>query len=139
MAKGKELKRPKYRSGKLIQFKHLEPPINYSKLPLIFSLKYMIYQGNCCISRCEKEEKSLILDTIQRLSQSTWNEIIGWRKEIGFEKMPHHRFKVSLPNVLTPEVSILVTRYDGEGGRLAGFRERDIFHIVLAGKDLYSH
>ena len=139
MAKGKELKSPKNRSGKYIQINKLEPAIDYNKLPPIFSLKYMIYQGCCCISQCEQKEKSRILDTIQRLSQATWNEIRGWRKKIGFEKMPRHRFKISIPNIITPEVPILVARYDGRGGRMAGFQEKDIFHIVLVGNDLYSH
>jgi len=57
---------------------------------------------------------------------------------MGFEPIPSHRFKVTLPSILTPDVSILVTRYD-KGGRMAGFREKDIYHIVLVGSDLYSH
>ncbi len=139
MVKRKDFKRLQPKSGKRFQVEQLEPPIDYNKLQPIFSLKHMIYQGRCCISRCEREEKSLILDSIQRLSQSIWNEIRGWRKEVGFEKMPHYRFRVPLPPIVTPDVSILVTRYDGKGGRMAGFREKDIFHIVLVGKDLYSH
>ncbi len=59
-------------------------------------------------------------------------------KEQGFETIPRHRFDIALPPILTPEVAILVTRYDG-GGRLAGYRDRDIYHIVLVGEDLYSH
>jgi len=138
MGKRKNLKYPNPKASKRFSIE-IEPSIDYNKLPPIFSLKHMTYQGPCCISKCEREEKSFILDTIQRLSQSTWREIRGWKKETGFEKMPHYRFKVPLPTILTPDVAILVTRYDGQGGRIAGFREKDIFHIVLVGKDLYSH
>lgn len=139
MAKGKEFKRPPNKNSKRLQIKDIKPAPDYDSRKPIFSLKYMPYQKACCISKCEKGKKSLILDKILKFSQSTWSQIRQLRKKSGFEPMPHYRFKVPLPPVLTPEVTIQVARYDGDGGRLAGFRDKDIFHIVLVGKDLYSH
>lgn len=140
MGKGKKFKRPSSKNSKHFQIRDTEPSPDYDLHKPIFSLKYMPYQGSCCISKCQKEKKSLILDKILKLSQSKWKEIQGsGNKKSGFEIIPHHRFKVSLPTVLTPEVTILVARYDGDGGRFAGFREKNIFHIVLVGKDLYPH
>jgi hypothetical protein len=139
MAKRKGLKRPEHKTGNRFQVKPPERTIDYNKLPPIFSLKHMLYQGHSCISRCEQREKANIIDKIQMLSQATWNDIKGWGKELGLEKMPRYRFKVALPANITPEVPILVTRYGNKGGRMAGFQENDIFHIVLVGKDLYSH
>jgi len=137
--KKKGFKRPSSKSGKRFQIKETKPHVDYNSHKPIFSLRHMPYQKACCISTCEKGKKSLILDKILRLSQSTWLEIRSFPKKFGFEPMPHYRFNVSLPPILTPEVTILVARYDGNGGRLAGFRDKDIFHIVLAGKELYSH
>jgi hypothetical protein len=139
MARGRKFRRPSNKSSKHFQIKDTEPSPDYDLRPPIFSLKYMPYQGHCCISKCQKGKKALILDKILKLSQSKWKEIRGFPKKSGFETIPHHRFKVSLPATLTPEVTIEVARYDGDGGRFAGFREKDIFHIVLVGKDLYPH
>lgn len=138
MAKGKEFKHFQPKSGKRFKIPNLEQPTDYGKLKPSFSLKHMVYQGRCCISNCQREEKAHILETIQRLSQATWDEIMGWKREMGFEHLPYHRFNVPLPKIFTPEETILVVRYSGPG-RIAGFREKDVYHIVLVGTDLYPH
>lgn len=138
MAKGKDFKKPSNRTSKRFQTENLEPLPNYDLHKPVFSLKYMRYQRDHCISKCETESKSLIIDTFLRLSQFTWSQLRTFPKNIAFEQIPHYRFKASFPAVITPEVPVLVARYD-DGGRIAGFREKDIFHVVLAGKDLYSH
>ena len=139
MAKGRNFKRPPNKSSKRIQVKEVEPPIDYNLQKPIFSFKYMAYQEPGCISMCQRDKKSLIIDTFLRFSQLTWKQIVSLPRQAGFEKIPFHRFRVSLPKKLTPEVTLLVARYDGDGGRLAGFRDKDIYHVVLVGKDLYSH
>lgn len=139
MTKGKKLKKPTSKNTIHFKIREETPPVNYNLLKPSFSLKHMAYGGSYCISSCPNEEKSLIMDALLRLSQHTWREIRGLPKKSGFEKIPHHRFKVSLPRIFTPEVPILVARYNGNGGRLAGYRENDIYHIVLVGRDLYSH
>ena len=55
--------------------------------------------------------------------------------------MPRHRFTVPVPVPphLTPDSTILVVQYDGNGGRMAGYREQDVYHIVVVGKNLYPH
>jgi len=138
MAKGKEFKRPTSKKSKRFKVDDLEPSPNYDLYKPIFSFRYMKYQGPCCISTRRKDKKSLIIDTLLRLSQLTWRQIINLPREQGFEKMPIYRFNVPLPSVFTPEVPILVARYD-KSGRLAGFRNKDIYHVVLAGRNLYSH
>jgi hypothetical protein len=138
MAKGKEFKHLKNKPSNRFQTDNLASPPNYDLHKPIFSLKHMRYQGDYCISKCERETKSLIIDTILRLSQYTWAQLKTFPKNTAFEPIPIHRFKASFPPVVTEEVSILVARYDN-GGRIAGYREKDIFHIIIAGKDLYSH
>jgi hypothetical protein len=138
MAKGKEFKKINNRTSQRFQTENIEPTPNYDFNKPIFSLKHMRYQGDHCISKCETDIKSLIIDTLLRLSQFTWSQLKTFPKNTAFEQLPHHRFKAPFPPIVTPEVPILVVRYD-DGGRIAGFRERDIFHVILAGKDLYSH
>ena len=122
-----------------LRIKDAPPNINYDLQKPIFSLKHMKYQSTHCISKCPDEKKALILATLLRLTQKTWQDLRSLPKKQGFEPMPHNQFKVPLPPVVTPEVTILVAQYDGDGGRLAGYRENDVYHILLVGKDLYSH
>ena len=139
MAKGKEFKRPPNRKTKRLKVEDSSPPPNYDLHKPVFSFKYMNYGRRCCISMFEIDKKSLVMDTLLRFSQLTWKQITNLPRELGFEKMPPHRFTVSLPRKITPEVTILVARFDDKGGRLAGFRDKDIYHVVLAGKNLYPH
>jgi len=73
------------------------------------------------------------------LSQLTWAKIACEPKTgLGYEKIPQKQFKVTLPRAVTPEVSIQVFRHS-RGGRIAGFRKFDIYHIILVGDNLYNH
>jgi len=139
MAKGKEFKRPSNRKSKHFKVEDLTPRPGYDLYKPVFSFKYMNYQRHCCISMLQNDKKSLVMDTLLRFSQLTWRQITNLPRESGFEKMPPYRFSVSLPKEITPEITVLVARFNGEGGRLAGFRVDDIFHVVLAGDNLYSH
>jgi hypothetical protein len=139
MTKGKNFKKPRSKGTARFEVKTADQKTNYDLSKPIFSFKHIKYRGSYCISQCQEEKKSLIIDTLLRLSQSTWQEIKRLPKVAGFESIPRHRFIVPLPSILTPEVAILVVRYDGDGGRLAGYREKDIYHIVLVGRNLYPH
>jgi len=139
MNKRKDFKKVTFKDTNRLRINDIPPAVNYDLEKPIFSLKHMRYEGTHCISKCPEEKKALIIATLLRLSQKTWQDIKSLPKKQGFEPIPHHRFKVALPAVFTPEVTILVTQYDGDGGRLAGYRENDVYHIVLAGKDLYPH
>ncbi len=138
MAKRNGFKHLPSKGSKNFKIPKIDQPPNYDSCKPIFSLKHMRYQGAYCISKCERETKSLILDTILRLSQYTWSQLKTFPKNTAFEQMPYSRFKAPFPPIVTPEVPILVVRYDA-GGRFAGYREKDIFHIIITGKNLYSH
>lgn len=139
MAKGKEFKKPKAKDTSNLKIKEPEST-DYDSLKPTFSFQYMKYQSPNCISQCQEDKKALILSTLLKLSQSTWKDIGRLPKEQGFELMPRFRFKVPvpMPPSTTPDTKILVARYD-DGGRLAGYRSKDVYHVVLVGKDLYSH
>lgn len=113
--------------------------IDYNSHKPVFSFKHIKYGGGCCISNCDKKERANIIDTLLRLSQKIWKSISSEPKTgLGYEMIPQHRFKRPIPSVITPDVAVLVFRYS-QAGRIAGFRVKDIYHVVMVGGDLYSH
>jgi hypothetical protein len=142
MAKKGTLKKPSDIGSSRFHIKEVaEPKINHDLSKPIFSFHYMQYGGDCCISRAEKDAKVSIVDTMLRISQLTWQSMFSVSKgSLGHEKIPQWRFKtkLQLPPGITPEVPAIVFRYS-ESGRIAGFRAKDIFHIIAVGQSLYSH
>jgi hypothetical protein len=140
MAKGKEFKKPSFKSKGRFQVKEAARPSRHDdSLKPIFSFHHMPYGKPYCLTTCENAVKSSVAVTLVRLSQLTWTAIYLEPKDgLGCEKIPRHQFKVAMPTVITPEVPILVFRHSG-GGRIAGYREENIYHILLIGKDLYDH
>lgn len=106
----------------------------------IFSFKHMRYGNANCVSQCSKEDKAAIIGILVKLSQYKWKQIATFpREQYGSEPIPRDQFSVSLPPIVTPDVEKLqVFRYSDEG-RIAGFRELDIFHILVVGNKLYPH
>jgi len=139
MGKNKSLKKLNPKSGTRFCPSDVEPPPNYDSFQPVFSFRYMNYGSGFCLSKCNQQSKSSVSDTLLKLSQLTWSKINSRPKEsLGFEKIPSDQFKASLPSVITPEVSVLVFRFS-KSGRMAGFREKDIYHIILVSPnhDLY--
>lgn len=118
----------------------LPQPIDYNSCKPIFSFFYMQYQSKQCLSQCDQNSKSDVVNTLLRLSQCTWQEInVAPKQSLGFEPIPVYRFKAPFPPIVTPEVrSLTVFRYSSVG-RIAGFREKDIYHILMVGPQLYKH
>jgi len=137
-SKAYKKQRPKGKEKRYKEPSGLKSPRSSSGRP-IFSFHHMRYGSKHCLSKCQVDMKASIADTLVRLSQLTWGKIASEPKDgLGWEPIPHFRFKVPLPPVVTPEVTILVFRHSG-ASRIAGFREDDVYHIVLVGDDLYSH
>lgn len=112
-----------------------KPPMlpDYESLKPAFSFRDMRYRGKGCLSNCDKESKSSIADTLLQLSQLTWKEIHSTpKKGLGYEPIPCNKFKIHLPSSITPEVRLLVFRFSS-AGRMAGYRQQDILHIVAVG------
>ena len=117
-----------------------EGPVDYNSLAPIFSFRHMKYRSGNCLSQCSEDSKSAVVTTLLKLSQLSWSQIASVsRTGLGFESIPLHRFSVSLQPIVTEEVTNLkVFRYS-ESGRIAGIREKDIYHILLVGTNLYTH
>jgi hypothetical protein len=139
MAKGNDFKKPSFKGSQHFQVIEPQTSVDYDLLPPVFSLKHMQYRKDYCISQCDEESKSSILDKFLKISQLTWRKIRSEPREgLGCETIPQHRFIASFPPIVTPEVTILVFRYS-KAGRIAGYRDKDIYHVLLVGPDLYAH
>ena len=139
MSKGKGFTRPTPKKTRLFKIEDIPPLPNYDLKKPIFSLRNIQYQGDYCISKCKEESKASILDTLLRISQLTWGQIKSRpREKLGCEPIPQDRFTAPFPLVITPDVKILVFRFS-DIGRIAGYRDNDIFHIILVGHKLYKH
>ena len=137
--KPKKIKAPPLKDS--TRFKsHLPPDLkSYNSNKPMFSFYFMAYGSKKCMSKCENKSKSSISDTLLRLSQFTWEQIISQPKRgLGYEIIPQGQFKHPLPKEITPDVSMYIFRFSEEG-RMAGFRDKDIYHVVQVGEshDLY--
>lgn len=115
--------------------------IDYDELPPTFSFYHMQYSGRYCISKCERDDRSDIAHKLVLISQRTWKEIASdHRKALGYEKIPIKRFRPDrFPDIVTPEVNSLTVFAYSHGGRMVGIRQRDIFHVIFVGDDIYEH
>ena len=140
MSKGKEFRKPKSKSSKRIHVKEeTAERVNYDMRKPVFSFYHMHYGKENCLSCCDQLNKSSVSDLLMELSQLTWGKIASEPKTgLGYEKIPQKKFKVTLPQAVTPEVTIKVFRHS-HAGRIAGFRKFDVYHIILVGNNLYDH
>jgi len=139
MAKNKNIKKPSFYEASRFQIK--ETPPDYNKLKPIFSLYHMRYGKPYCLSKCGDNDKSHLANLLLHLSQITWGDICSAdRKGFGFEHIPIKNFNATVfPDVVTPDVKSLLVFAYSHGGRMAGIQQRDIFHILLVGDNLYHH
>lgn len=122
---------PHSKSTKHFNVSDNKPALTYDDFKPVFSFHYMPYGQKNCLSKCDKKSRSSVVNKLVRLSQKTWDAIKSEPKEgLGWEIIPRDQFKVSLPKNITPEVPIIVFRFS-DSGRMAGFRDKDIYHIVL--------
>jgi len=61
MGKEKKIRSLPSKKGEHFQVQDTELPPDYDEFQPLFSLKYMPYQSPCCISRCQKKQRSNIL------------------------------------------------------------------------------
>lgn len=105
----------------------------------VFCLRYL--QGDYCLSKCNKDEKAALSDTLQQLSRLTWAQIaVAPRKGAGYEKIARNSLKSGLPPHLTDDVNVLAFRFFGNAP-MVGYRDGRVFHILFLDRDftLYDH
>lgn len=130
----------KISSSQTPNFRVRDPDGSRDDAQPIFSFKYMEYNKKHCISQCSQEDKAAIIGKLVRLSQFTWKQIATFPKNgHGFEPIPRDQFIVHLPRYVTPDVDKLQVLQYSEVGRLAGSRDRDVFHVLVVGDHIYRH
>jgi hypothetical protein len=105
----------------------------------VFCFHYLT--GDYSLSKCDKEEKAALADTLHQLSRLTWGQIAGApRKGAGYEIIARKAIKTGLPSHLSDDVNLLAFRFCANKP-MVGYRERRIFHILFLDRDftLYDH
>ncbi|MCY7275487.1 MAG: hypothetical protein LH702_17550 [Phormidesmis sp. CAN_BIN44] len=105
----------------------------------IFSLYYL--NKDYCLSACDKDQKAAFADTLYKLSQITWNEIISSpRHGAGCERISRNSIRTSIPNHLKEDVNFIAFRFYGKAP-MVGYRDENIFHVIWIDRvfSLYDH
>jgi hypothetical protein len=115
--------------------------IDYDSQKPIFSFYNIPYGKTYCLSQCEPKDKADFAHTLLLISQKQWKDISSTdRKQLGYEHIPIKQFHAkSFPDIVTEDVNSLTVFTYSHGGRVAGIRQNDVFHIIFVGDDLYPH
>ena len=137
MARGK-IKTPKAdKSARLTVIQ----PINYDKLPPIFSLEKII-GDKYCFSKLDDSDKKQFAESIFKRKNLSWNEIKkADRHGLGFEKISKNAIKGSKPKFITEDMNdFLSFRFSGMKP-MVGYRIQNIFYVLWFDLDysLYKH
>ncbi|KAM3114204.1 hypothetical protein [Phormidesmis sp. 146-33] len=91
----------------------------------IFCLQYL--RQDFCLSDCTKDEKAAFADTLHKLSQITWNEIISSpRHGVGYEYISRNAIRSGVPSHLKDDVRFLAFRFSGKKP-MVGYRDENIW------------
>jgi hypothetical protein len=105
----------------------------------VFSLYYI--QKSHCLSDCNKDEKAAFSDTLHKLSQLTWNEIIlSPRHGLGCEKISRNSIKSAIPSHIKDDAVLIAFRFFGRAS-MVGYREGNTLHVIWLDRTftLYNH
>lgn len=94
-----------------------------------------------CVTACNSEQQAAFAVTLRKLSQLTWNQIVGSHRHAnGHEKIEQCQIKGVFPPHITPEVNIIAFRFHGKAP-MVGYRSNEIFHVIWLDHDysLYPH
>lgn len=119
-----------------------EAESDYTTRKPMFTFYHMNPAGSYCVTRCERGDRADIAERLAALSQFTWGGLNQERRECyGHEQIKLKQFRTTIfpTEIVTPEVkSLMVFRYSN-GGRMAGVRVHDVYHVILVGSDIYPH
>ncbi|MBA3922718.1 MAG: hypothetical protein H0X31_13895 [Nostocaceae cyanobacterium] len=115
------------------------PDVPPEQQPPLFSLCYM--NKDYSISKCTKDEKAALADTLYQLSQLTWSQIkASPRHGLGYEKIDRNVIKSSIPSQIKNDVNLIAFRFCALAP-MVGYRDGAVFHIIWLDRDftLYPH
>lgn len=136
----REFKKPPINQGKKIGVSsrqtNQDSTIDYP----IFCFKHLDMSFG--LSKCNKNEKSALVEQLTRLSQLTWNQIkLEPKHGMGSEKISKTSIRASIPNFISDDVDFfLAFRFSGKAP-FVGHRNGSIFHVLYIDPkfDLYDH
>lgn len=106
----------------------------------VFCFKHLHSDYN--VDKCDKDDKSALVEQIAKLSSMDWNQIqLAPKSGLGSEKIARASIKPSVPVAITEDVKdFLALRYNGHKA-FVGYRNRFIFHIVYIDHNfsVYDH
>ena len=140
MTKKNKIIKPQFDKGKHFSAKYSTEIAPEQQHP-VFALYYMDTKRNFCINTCGKDEKAGFANTLYKLSQLTWAEILrSPRHGSGYEKISKDQLKRPLPSHLKQDVNIIAFRYYNNKP-MVGYRDKNIFYIVWVDTKLklYDH
>lgn len=116
------------------------PTHDYDHDSPAFCLRYV--DSDYCITRCSEEQRNSFIDSMLKLGQMTWRQILLTNKKskLGSEKLPQTAINRPKPKHLTADQSLIAIRF-WDKARMVGYRERDVFRIIWFDCDysLYNH
>ena len=133
----KQIKSPEPPKGKFPRTHEGRVSTNQDK-PL-FGLAYL--DSTYSLKACTQPEKAAFGDTLAKLGQLTWQEIMNaHRHGVGCEIIPQEQIHGSIPRHVTPEVRMLAFRFCGKAP-MVGYREDRVFYVIWLDRNftLYNH
>lgn len=134
-----KVKRPKPETRSRLGLRPNPSTHDYNKDCPKFSFQYL--QRGYCISDCGKDEKALLLDSLHKRSQMTWQQIINaTRHGLGSELIPKHQIKTGIPQAFVNEESFMSLRAI-EKAPMVGVRVRSTYYVIWVDRafTLYDH
>ena len=115
--------------------------VNYNSRKPKISFEFL--KGEYCITKCEIREKAEIADSLYRLSQHTWQELLTLgRKHGGCEPLPLSAFNCPIPkNLLFQEQKHATVFHNPQKLPIIGFRIEDILYVFCIDRTYtaYNH
>lgn len=106
-------------------------------------ISFEFLSGDFCISKCQQWEKAEIIDTLHRISQRTWQEIIQLGKSgIGYEQLGTFQLKCSVPrDSIFRNLEKATVFHKAPRIPVVGFRSDDVFYVFCIDRSYsaYDH
>lgn len=97
----------------------------------IFSFEQMKDRSGYSINCCERDDQAALAKRLFILSQMKWRDIRhADRHGLGTEIISRSSLRVSLPNSVTDDATIIALRFSGLKAMI-GYKEGRVFHVLI--------
>lgn len=134
----KHIKRPLNNEGSRVKARESSRGSTQSLHPK-FSFEKMASSHS--VSTCEHTEKAALADTLYKLGQMTWAEIMqAGRHQSGCEKIKWSQIKAQGKDAITPDSNVLAFRFSGMKPMI-GYRLDETFYVMWLDRafNVYDH